>query len=77
MSAPTVYADFNNADQSGRLRLNLRGTEQDLQRLSIELSEGLEITLSDGELTANGVARFSANEQIWVAEIDWGEIRDG
>jgi len=77
MTGTTVYADFHNADPSGRVRLNLHGTAEDLKRLSIELCEGLKLVLSDGELSVEGVVRFSSEEQVWVAEIDWNEIVDG
>lgn len=76
MTGTSVYADFHNADPSGRVRLNLHGTAQDLKALSMELCDGLRLTLSDGELSVEGVVRFSGEEQIWVAEIDWNEIVD-
>lgn len=70
-----IYADFNNADESKRLRLNLRGTEEDLSRLKITLADGLRLVLSDGELEVEGKAKFSDKEKIWVAEIDWSDVR--
>ena len=32
-----IFADFNNADENGRLRLNCTGTIEDLARQKIEL----------------------------------------
>jgi hypothetical protein len=72
---PIVYADFNNADQSGRLRLNCVGTIEDLSQQGIQLREGLPLTLHDEELEADGVVQFSSEEKLWVAAIDWKAIR--
>ncbi len=71
MSKPTIYADFNNADPQGCLRLNCIGTIQDLSRQGIQLHEGLLLTLHDEELETEGQAHFSAEEQVWVAVINW------
>jgi hypothetical protein len=75
MSRPTVYADFNNADSRGCLRLNCIGTVEDLARQGVRLTEGLPLTLHDEELEADGEAHFSSDEQIWVATIDWRMVR--
>jgi hypothetical protein len=81
---PRVYADFQNADTKGRVRLNCNGTLEDLSKLQIELREGLVLTLySDDlddkgqldELLVDGVVSFSADEHCWVAAIDWSAIR--
>jgi hypothetical protein len=81
MSGPRVYADFQNADPAGRLRLNCAGTVRDLARQGVELREGLALTLysddtdDDGpaELVADGIVERSA--EGWVARIDWDAIR--
>ena len=75
MSKPTIYADFNNADSRGRLRLNGIGTVEDLSRQGIQLREGLRLTLHDEELEADGESLFSPEEQLWVTRIDWQMIR--
>jgi hypothetical protein len=75
MSEPAIYADFNNADPRGRLRLNSIGTIEDLSRLGIQLREGMRLTFHDEELEADGEAQFSPEEQLWVAHIDWRMIR--
>ena len=73
---PRIYADFHNGDESKRLRLNLRGTEDDLSRLELALVDGMKLVLSDGELEVEGKARFSSKEKIWIAEIDWNAVRN-
>jgi hypothetical protein len=75
MTRPTIYADFNNADPQGRLRLNCIGTIEDLSRQGIQLREGLPLTLHDEELEADGEAYFSPEDRIWVAVLDWQLVR--
>lgn len=75
MSHPHVYADLQNADAQGRLRLNCIGTIRDLARQSLTLREGLELTLYDEDLEVDGRTLFSEEERVWVAVIDWNAIR--
>ncbi|HXD86295.1 MAG TPA: hypothetical protein VN641_07365 [Urbifossiella sp.] len=75
MAIPALYADFNNADPQGRLRLNCVGTFEDLERLHLELRDRLQVRVHDEELEADGEVSFSADEHIWVARIDWDAIR--
>src|SRR5438105_526128 len=83
MTKPRVYAEFQNADSQGRLRLNCVGTMEDLAQQQLTLCEGLALTLySDDlddrgqpdELLVEGVVSFSKEENCWVASIDWAEI---
>ena len=71
-----VFADFHNADVQGRLRLNCIGTVEDLAQQQIVLQDGLSLTLYSEELEAEGVVQYSTDENVWVAVIDWGAIRD-
>lgn len=84
MPHPKIYADFQNADSRGRLRLNAIGTIEDLARRQIELREGLVLTLYSDDLDeqraldklqVDGVVTFSEEEDCWVAAIDWSAIR--
>lgn len=86
MVKPRIYADFHNADSSGRLRLNSVGTVEDLASQQVELREGLVLTLyaddldeqgTADELMVDGVVSFSAEEHCWVAAIDWSAIHHG
>ena len=76
MSTVRIYADFHNADEQGRLRLNCVGTIEDLARYRVELRDGEKLVLYSEELEADGVVNYSANERLWVAAIDWQEIRE-
>ena len=75
MPEQALYADFNNADPGGRVRLNVVGTIRDLARLGLTLRDGLKVLVHDEELEADGEVRYSADEHIWVAEIDWAAVR--
>jgi hypothetical protein len=81
---PRVYADFHNADPVGRLRLTCVGTTEDLDRLKIQLSEGMRLTFyaddvnaqgNTDELIVDGIVGYSRDENCWVATIDWDAIR--
>jgi hypothetical protein len=75
MNRPALYADFNNTDPLGRLRLNCVGTVEDLSRQGIRLRDGLPVLLHDEELEAEGETQYSPEEHIWVANINWQKVR--
>jgi hypothetical protein len=76
MSPAKIYADFNSADRSGRLRLNCAGTIEDLLRHQIELHEGMSLILKNDEgLETEGIVAYSHDEAIWTAKIDWDKVR--
>ena len=79
-----IYVDFLKTDGSRRLLLTPLGTQEDLQRLGIELAEGLRLRLysddiDDGgnrdDLVVDGIAHFDAENNRWVLIIDWDAIR--
>ncbi len=76
MDKPRVFADFQNADAQGRLRLNCIGTVEDLARQRIALRDGQWFTLYSEELAVDGQVHFSTEENLWVAVIDWNAIRE-
>jgi hypothetical protein len=73
---PRVFADFHNADAQGRLRLNCTGTIEDLARQKIWLRDAQELILYSEDLEVDGVVRYSTEENVWVAIINWDEIRE-
>lgn len=73
---PRIFADFQNNDAAGRIRLNCIGTIESLSRTGLVLTEGLEAVIYCSELEADGVVRFSESERLWVAEVDLNKIRD-
>lgn len=75
MGIPRVFADFQGADPLGRIRLIAKGTLEDIARLDLTLSEGMELLLHDGEeFQTRGIVRYSKVERIWVAEVDWTKL---
>jgi hypothetical protein len=75
MSLSRVFVDFHNADAQGRLRLNCIGTIEDLARQQADLENGQQLTLYSEDLEVAGVVQFSEDEKVWVATIDWNQIR--
>lgn len=71
---PTIFADFQNADIHGFVRLNTEGTRADLARVGLTLFEGLRLILSDGELEAEALVMKPGIEGLWRAQIDWSVL---
>ena len=69
-----IHVDFQNADSDGRVRLNTRAAIRDIEALTQPLTEGPQLELIDGELTASGTATMSPTEGIWTAVIDWDAV---
>lgn len=76
MSHLRVFVDFHNADAQGRLRLNCIGTGEDLACQQISLREGHLLVFYSEDLEVDGVVRYSEEEHLWVAVIDWEAIRE-
>jgi uncharacterized protein YwbE len=67
---PKLPVDFGNCDVDGSVRLITRGTVDAIEKASIRLQDGLEVVLTDGEITAAGLVYF--RDGMWVAEIrEW------
>jgi hypothetical protein len=64
---PPVPVDFGNRDHDGAVRLVTRGTVEHLKSHGITLSEGMVITMSDGEITAEGTCAH--RQGMWVAVV--------
>jgi hypothetical protein len=66
-SEKKVFVDFGNADDSDTIRLVTRGTLSDLERFGIQLEEGLELGITDGEISADAIVHYS--DGVWVAKV--------
>jgi hypothetical protein len=71
----TIWADFHNADEQGRVRLNTAGTLESLAASGLWLKDGLHVVVHDDELETDGTVAYSTEEQLWVATIDWNAFR--
>ena len=59
----TIFVDFNNADNKGRIRLNTKGTLSDIKEKRIQLKAGLELLLDDeDQLSILGIIEYSEDE---------------
>jgi hypothetical protein len=76
MNLARIFVDFHNADEQGRLRLNCIGTIEDLARQKTELENDQTVVLYGEDLEVDGVVQFSEEEKVWVAVIDWDQIRE-
>ena len=76
MSSSRVFVDFHNADEQGRLRLNCVGSIEDLAHQRFRLRNGQLLRLYSEDLEVDGVVEFSEGEKIWVAIIDWNQIKE-
>ena len=83
MTLPRIYADLQNADPQGRVRLNTNVAVIDLATNYVTLREGLHFALyaddadeygTPGELCIDGVVHYSKEEHCWVATIEWAAI---
>ncbi len=68
-----VFADFNAMTEDGKVRLNCRGSQEDLQAHG--LGVGDRVWLSDGELQVAGLVEASPDGGL-VAAIDWQTLVD-
>ena len=84
MSEPRIYADFQKLDEDNRLILTCRGTLHDLQRLGLQLHEGLRLAFytddagdkgRPDDLLIDGIVQFNVEERCWVAAVDWTRLR--
>jgi L-alanine-DL-glutamate epimerase-like enolase superfamily enzyme len=70
-----VYADFQNCDKQGLIRLNTAGSQLDLEGEAVDLAEGMELVLYGEDLQAAGVVHV-LEEGGWGVEIDWSQVTD-
>ena len=79
-----VWVDLMKADGNGRVWLTTIGTRRDLERLGIQLREGIPLKLWSDDvddtgrpdnLIVDGIAHFSSEIGVWVALVDWQAVR--
>jgi hypothetical protein len=66
-SKQKIFVDFGNADDSDTIRLVTKGTLRDLEKFRIQLEEGLELSITDGEISADAIVHYS--DGMWVAKV--------
>lgn len=65
----TIYADFNNQDESHHVRLNLKKSREGLTLLGERLREGTVVWLADDEGRLR--ARLHLRADVWVGIPEW------
>jgi hypothetical protein len=63
----SLFVDFGNRDIDDAIRLTTKGTVESINEQDVQLCDGLELTITDGELYA--VAVVSMRDGMWVARI--------
>jgi hypothetical protein len=63
----SLPVDFGNCDADDAVRLTTKGAVETLKEKGIQLKDGMELTISDGESTAVGVVCM--RDGMWVARI--------
>jgi hypothetical protein len=78
-----LWVDFNASTDNG-LRLNCRGTIDDLSKQKIELKEGLKLTLwcedtdendNPDNLVVEATAHFNDKQKVWEGVFVWENIK--
>ncbi len=64
---PILPVDFNNADDDCTVRLVTQATRAFLDQESLQLYEGMDVLITDEELTARAEVRL--RDGVWVAVI--------
>lgn len=65
----TLYADFNNRDEHDRIRLNSKGSLEDIERVGRSVRSGQEVWLADEEGRVRATLEFV--HPIWVGVAAW------
>jgi hypothetical protein len=80
---PRIYGDFHKLDDENRICLTTVGTKQDLERLGIQLQEGMALTFymddaddqgNSDDIMVDGRAHFSESDNRWVGTVDWANV---
>lgn len=73
MMTPRVWADFNNFDEQGRVRLNTYGSLADLAQLS-EVEVGMLIVAHNGEVEVDVVLQRGGSTWVGVLISDYWDM---
>ncbi len=69
-----IRADFNAQDRERRIRLDTRGSMEDIARLGAEVTEGARVLVYDeGDIEAEGILELV--EGTWRARLVEGSLR--
>jgi hypothetical protein len=70
-----IYADFNNCEEDGKVRLNSRGSLDDLSQVKNKIRSSMLVWIYDEELEVETELQYSQKWKIWLGEPNWSTIR--
>ena len=70
-----IFADFNNMDGRGRVRLNCIGSLEDIERLGDQIKIGATVILDEPyEFEVRAVLDYDEQQGTWVGHPDWDTV---
>ena len=75
-----IYADFNNATEDEKVRLNTVGSLADIRKVRASLVEGMKVLLYDEELEVQARLTHAPDGENWLGIPDWStreEVKPG
>lgn len=70
-----IYADFNNCEEGGKVRLNTNGSLNDLSQVKGKIEQGMFVWLYDEEFEVLTKLEYHPKWKIWLGEPNWSTIR--
>lgn len=70
-----IYADFNNCEENGKVRLNTNGSLSDLFQVKNKIHPDMLVWLYDEEFEVETKLEYDRQWQLWLGEPNWSTIR--
>ena len=70
-----IYADFNNCEEDGKVRLNTNGSLNDLCKAKTRIRTGMWVWLYDEDFEVESKLEYHQKWQIWLGEPNWSTIQ--
>jgi hypothetical protein len=70
-----IYADINNCEENGKVRLNTHGSLSNLFKREKKIHTGMLVWLHDEEFEVESKLEYDQKWKIWLGEPNWSTIR--
>lgn len=70
-----IYADFNNSEKNGKVRLNTNGSLSDLFKVKHKIHRDMVVWLYDEEFEVETKLEYDEKWKVWLGEPDWSTLR--
>ncbi|MCZ6681058.1 MAG: hypothetical protein O7E52_27880 [Candidatus Poribacteria bacterium] len=70
-----IYADFNNCEENGKVRLNTNGSLSDLSEVNDKIHPDMSVWLYDEEFEVEAKLEYNQKWKIWLGAPNWSTIR--